>query len=56
MIRFRDKPKDKAANTNTSAEDVAHSTAPTAAAAEEAEDAVEPRPEAVPEKSEDAKQ
>lgn len=53
MIRFRDKPKVKAANTNTSADDLAHSKAPTAAAAE---DAVEPRPEVQPEKSEDAKQ
>ena len=56
MIRFRDKPKDKAANTNTSAKDEANSTVPTAATAKEAEDAVEPRPDAEPEKSEDVKQ
>lgn len=56
MIRFRDKPKDKAANTNTSAKDVAHSTATTAPAAKETEDAIGPRPKADPAKSKDVKQ
>ena len=56
MIRFRDKPKDKAANANTRAKDVASAVAQTSETTKETADLAEPRPNAEPAKSEDVKQ
>jgi len=56
MIRFRDKPKDKAANANTPAKDSATDAAPTSIAAKEIGNTAEPLPKAEPAKGEDVKQ
>lgn len=55
MIRFRDKPKDKPANANTSAKDVIAPAAPPSTAAEVSAKAEEPLANAEPEKSEEVK-
>ncbi len=56
MIRFRDKKKDKAANANKPAKDVAPAVAATSAATKDTETVAGPLPKAELAKSEDVKQ
>ncbi len=56
MIKFRDKPKVKAANEDMLAKDVVPAVEPASVAAKEATAIVEPLPKAERAKSEDVKQ